>query len=104
MTETWLAALRTELDEIAGRLEAPGSEREAVKRDIISLFKRVDTALVDLAQIKESIRGLVERYKHASSSADTAPSTSAFFPSTASKSGRSSRATRSAITSVSDVE
>jgi tetratricopeptide (TPR) repeat protein len=70
MTEAWLTALRTELDHIAGRLDAPGSEREAVKRDIIALFKRVDGALADLAQIKESIRGLVERYKQASSSSE----------------------------------
>jgi tetratricopeptide (TPR) repeat protein len=70
MTETWLTALRTELDDIGGRLDAPGTDREAVKRDIIALFKRVDSALTDLAQIKESIRGLVERYKQASSSAE----------------------------------
>ena len=70
MTDVWLTALRTELDNIASRLDAPGSERESVKRDIIALFKRVDSALVDLAQIKESIRGLVERYKQASSAAE----------------------------------
>ncbi len=70
MTDAWLTALRTELDNIASRLDAPGSERESVKRDIIALFKRVDSALVDLAQIKESIRGLVERYKQASSAAE----------------------------------
>jgi tetratricopeptide (TPR) repeat protein len=70
MTDAWLTALRTELDNIAGRLDAPASEREKVKRDIIALFKRVDSALADLAQIKESIRGLVERYKQASSAAE----------------------------------
>jgi tetratricopeptide (TPR) repeat protein len=73
MTEAWLAALRAELAGIAGRLDgaaAGAPDRDAVKRDIISLFKRVDGALADLAQIKESIRGLVERYKQASSSAE----------------------------------
>src|ERR687895_1234958 len=70
MTDAWLTALRTELDNITSRLDAPGSERESVKRDIIALCKRVDSALVDLAQIKESIRGLVERYKQASSAAE----------------------------------
>jgi tetratricopeptide (TPR) repeat protein len=49
------------------------ADRDALKRDIISLFKRVDAALADLSQIKESIRGLVERYKQASSTADTTP-------------------------------
>jgi tetratricopeptide (TPR) repeat protein len=73
MTDAWLTALRTELDDIAGRLDAPGSERETVKRDIIALFKRVDSALADLSQIKESIRGLVERYKQASSAAEASP-------------------------------
>jgi tetratricopeptide (TPR) repeat protein len=74
MTEAWLAAIRAELDSIAGRLDGTGApDRDAVKRDIISLFKRVDGALADLAQIKESIRGLVERYKQASSSAEASP-------------------------------
>jgi len=72
MTEAWLTAFRTQLDEIAGRVDAPGAAgREAVKRDIISLFKRVDGALTDLAQLKEDIRGLVERYKQSSSAGDT---------------------------------
>jgi len=71
MPEAWLTALRTELTRIAGRVEGAGiSEREAVKKDIISLFKRVDGALTELAQIKEDIRGLVERYKQSSSGAD----------------------------------
>ncbi|HEV7364858.1 MAG TPA: tetratricopeptide repeat protein [Gemmatimonadales bacterium] len=74
MTEAWLASIRTQLQEIAGRLDGPaGAGRDAVKRDIIALFKRVDGALTDLSQIKEDIRELVERYKQASSVADTSP-------------------------------
>jgi tetratricopeptide (TPR) repeat protein len=74
MAEAWLAALRAELDDITGRLDGGSvADRETLKRDIISLFKRVDAALADLGQIKESIRGLVERYKQASSTADTTP-------------------------------
>jgi tetratricopeptide (TPR) repeat protein len=72
VTETWLTALRTQLQEISGRVDTP-TDREAVKRDIIALFKRVDGALADLGQIKDEIRGLVERYKQASSIADTSP-------------------------------
>jgi tetratricopeptide (TPR) repeat protein len=74
MTEAWLTGLRTQLQEIAGRVDAPAAtDREAVKREIIALFKRVDGALTDLGQIKDDIRGLVERYKQASSVADTSP-------------------------------
>jgi tetratricopeptide (TPR) repeat protein len=74
MAETWLTALRTQLEEIAGRVDAPtAADRDAVKRDIIALFKRVDGALSDLGQIKDDIRGLVERYKQASSLADASP-------------------------------
>jgi tetratricopeptide (TPR) repeat protein len=74
MTEPWLASIRTQLQQIAGRLDGSGAtERDAVKRDIIALFKRVDGALTDLTQIKEEIRELVERYKQSSSVADTSP-------------------------------
>jgi tetratricopeptide (TPR) repeat protein len=72
MAEAWLTALKGQLDDIAGRLDAPAVDREAVKREIIALFKRVDGALTDLAQIKEDIRGLVERYK-SGASAETSP-------------------------------
>jgi tetratricopeptide (TPR) repeat protein len=64
MTEPWLAALRGQFQEIEARLGVvQGADREALKRDIIALFKRVDGALTDLGQMKEDIRGLVERYK-----------------------------------------
>ena len=64
MSETWLTTLRNQFQEIETRLGvAQGADRETVKRDIIALFKRVDGALTDLGQMKEDIRGLVERYK-----------------------------------------
>jgi tetratricopeptide (TPR) repeat protein len=69
--EAWLTGLRTELQDIAHRVDTPGgAEREGLKRDIIALFKRVDGALTDLTQLKEEIRGLVERYKQAGSAAE----------------------------------
>jgi len=43
------------------------SQLDALKREIIALFKRVDGVLTDLTQIKDDIRSLVERYKQASS-------------------------------------
>jgi tetratricopeptide (TPR) repeat protein len=71
MSEAWLGALRTELQEIAGRVDTPAAAgRDSLKRDIISLFKRVDGALSDLTQIKEEIKGLVERYKQTGSAAE----------------------------------
>jgi tetratricopeptide (TPR) repeat protein len=71
MSELWLNALRTQYQEIEGRLaDAPDpTGRESIKRDIIALFKRVDGALTDLGQLKEDIRTLVDRYKQASAAA-----------------------------------
>jgi tetratricopeptide (TPR) repeat protein len=75
MSDQWLADLRTQLKEISGRVDAAGApaDREVLKREITALFKRVDGALTDLSQIKDDIRGLVERYKQASSVAETSP-------------------------------
>ena len=71
MSEPWLSTLRSQYQEIEGRLaDAPDPNgREAIKRDIIALFKRVDGALTDLGQLKEDIRTLVDRYKQASAAA-----------------------------------
>ena len=75
MSDPWLASLRAQFHEIEGRLApaAQPADREAIKRDIIALFKRVDAALADLGQLKEDIRGLVERYKQAGAAAEVAP-------------------------------
>jgi len=75
VTEPWLRGLRDEYAAIEGRLAAApaGAERVAVKREIISFFKRVDGALADVTQLKEDIRGLVERYKQLGSDAEASP-------------------------------
>jgi tetratricopeptide (TPR) repeat protein len=75
MNDQWLTEIKTQVRELTGRVEAAAApaERETIKRDIIALFKRVDGALTDLGQIKDDIRSLVERYKQASSVADTSP-------------------------------
>jgi tetratricopeptide (TPR) repeat protein len=65
MVDAWVTGLRSEVQALAGKVDATGQDREAVKREIIALFKRVDGALTDLVQIKDEIRGLVERYKQA---------------------------------------
>jgi tetratricopeptide (TPR) repeat protein len=74
MSEPWVAALRGQFQAIEAHLGAAAqpADREAVKREIIALFKRVDGALTDLGQMKEDIRGLVERYKQVAA-AEAAP-------------------------------
>ncbi|HET6579941.1 MAG TPA: tetratricopeptide repeat protein [Gemmatimonadales bacterium] len=71
MSEPLLAALKGQFQAIEARLGTASepAEREAVKREIIALFKRVDGALTDLGRMKEDIRGLVERYKQGTAAA-----------------------------------
>jgi tetratricopeptide (TPR) repeat protein len=74
MSDQWLTELRARLQDLTSRVDTTTpAERDTVKRDIIALFKRVDGALTDLGEIKEEIRGLVDRYKQAGSLADTSP-------------------------------
>jgi tetratricopeptide (TPR) repeat protein len=72
VSDTWVAGLRGQYREIEQRIETISGEgdREAVKREIIGLFKRVDGALGELAKLKEDIRTLVDRYKQASAAVD----------------------------------
>jgi tetratricopeptide (TPR) repeat protein len=65
MAESPIPALRAEYDAIAKRLDAglPPADRDAVKKDIIAFFKRVDAQLAEMTHLKEDIRQLVDRYK-----------------------------------------
>jgi len=65
MTDSPIVALRAEYDAIARRLDGAtaAADRDVVKRDIIGYFKQVDTIIGELAELKEDIRKLVERYK-----------------------------------------
>ena len=76
MNESLLAGVKSQYLEIEGRLGAAEDvqAREAVKREIIALFKRVDSALTELGQLKDGIRGLAERYKQMNNAAGAAPS------------------------------
>jgi len=40
-----------------------GAEREAVKQDIIALFKAVEAQLADLSALKDEVKSLVDRWK-----------------------------------------
>jgi tetratricopeptide (TPR) repeat protein len=75
MSESLLAGLKSQYQEIEGRLGAAqnAEAREGVKREIIALFKQVDGALTELGQLKDGIRGLAERYKQMNNSAGAAP-------------------------------
>lgn len=67
--------LREEFRAIAAALDASPARlrREEVKRRIVGFFKRVDAALGELTELKEDIRGLVDRYKQAASEPGGAP-------------------------------
>jgi tetratricopeptide (TPR) repeat protein len=77
MNEPIVTPIRALYDAIAGRMASVSGpdEREAVKREIISLFKTVDQGITDLTALKEDIRALVEQYKQLSQgeSGDRAP-------------------------------
>jgi tetratricopeptide (TPR) repeat protein len=67
-----VASYRQKYKDIETRLDKASSapEREAAKREIIAFFKQVDVALTELAQVKEEIRALVDRYKQLTATAD----------------------------------
>jgi tetratricopeptide (TPR) repeat protein len=71
VSDPLVAGLKGQYQEIEGRLNAAqdAAAREAVKREIIALFKRVDGALTELGQLKDGIRGLAERYKQMNTAA-----------------------------------
>ncbi len=82
--DPWLTNLRATHADIARRLAASTTaiDRDILKREIITFFKRVDGALTDLTQLKEEIRLLVNQYKQVASTADAAqaPQFTGAFP------------------------
>jgi tetratricopeptide (TPR) repeat protein len=70
-----IAVLREEFRAITVALDSSPArlQREEVKRRIIGFFKRVDGALGELTDLKEEIRGLVDRYKQSANEAGAAP-------------------------------
>ncbi|MCH7873754.1 MAG: tetratricopeptide repeat protein [Gemmatimonadetes bacterium] len=65
MSDAAVAPLRASYSSISRRLDEAksNSQREAVKREIIALFKIVDESITDLQALKEDIRVLVDKYK-----------------------------------------
>jgi tetratricopeptide (TPR) repeat protein len=84
MTDGTLPTLRSQYEQISRRLDGARSaeERDAVKRDIISLFKTVDQAITDFSTLKEEIRVLVDKYKQvaAAQGTDAGPQMQAAAP------------------------
>ncbi len=82
MSDSLAGGLKAQYQEIEGRLNAAqdAAAREAVKREIIALFKRVDGALTELGQLKDGIRGLAERYKQLNGASGVAPAGTAPAP------------------------
>ena len=82
--DPWVTSLRATHADIARRLDAATTaiDRDILKREIISFFKRVDGALTDLTRLKEEIRTLVNQYKQVASTADSAqaPQFTGAFP------------------------
>ena len=78
MSDSPVAGLMGRYAELESRLAEArnAAAREAVKRELIALFKQVDAALAELGQLKDGIRGLAERYKqmnHTAGGAASAP-------------------------------
>jgi tetratricopeptide (TPR) repeat protein len=77
-----LDELQAGLEERFGRIEAELNgagdaarpERERLRTEIVGLFRETEAALESLAEFKERIRGLVERYKQLPASKAAAPS------------------------------
>jgi tetratricopeptide (TPR) repeat protein len=70
--EELLAAYEERYQAIAGRLEG-GDASEAVRDDIVALFKEAEAAAEGLDRFKETIRELVQRYKTLAGEKPAAP-------------------------------
>ncbi len=67
MPDVYADALRSRRAALAARLDAPGGagERDAIREDIVILYKDVDATLAELATLKEEVKELAARWKAA---------------------------------------
>lgn len=65
MPDETLAGYRARYGSIERRLDsvADASERVEIKREIVGLFKDIESEIAELAALKESIKSLVEKWK-----------------------------------------
>src|SRR5687768_849615 len=70
--------LRSRYAAIDARLDAAATpaEREALKGDIVSLFKQVEAEIADLSALKDDVKRLVDKWKSAQAAAAPASATS----------------------------
>src|SRR5687767_15829428 len=72
------ADLRSRHAAIEARLDAAATaaEREALKGDIVSLFKQIEAEIADLSALKDDVKRLVDKWKSAQAAAAPASATS----------------------------
>src|SRR5688572_11421452 len=70
--------LRSRFAAIDARLDAAATpaEREALKGDIVSLFKQVEAQIAELSALKDDVKRLVEKWKSAQAAAAPVSATS----------------------------
>jgi tetratricopeptide (TPR) repeat protein len=75
MSDEPVAPLRARYDQVAAALDAARgtAELEQCKKEIIGLFKQVDSLISDLTQLKDDIKPLVDRYKSLAAGAKGTP-------------------------------
>ena len=77
MADATLGGLRAAYQEISKKLDGARGPDDALKREIIGLFKTVDQAITDFSAVKEEIRVLVDRYKQLTQAGDPSEGLSA---------------------------
>jgi tetratricopeptide (TPR) repeat protein len=65
------------VEEALGRAEREGTDRDAVRQEIVALFRETEALIEELTGFRESIRPLVDRYKEVFRAAPTPPTAAA---------------------------
>ncbi|HEY5218201.1 MAG TPA: tetratricopeptide repeat protein [Gemmatimonadaceae bacterium] len=75
MADPTLAERRAQYAALDARLDGPnaGAERDALKSEIVGLFKAVEQEAAELTQLKDDIKKLVDKWKSLGTAASQAP-------------------------------
>ncbi|HEX4935609.1 MAG TPA: hypothetical protein VFV33_20655, partial [Gemmatimonadaceae bacterium] len=65
MTDATTTTLRDQYETLREALQAPeaGARRDALKAEIIALYKAIEREMSELAALKEDVKGLVQHWK-----------------------------------------